>query len=339
MPLLRCDDYSSDSGMIATGKVGEILVVCESGIWNSEIKNYLDTGLTRFIMPYMPDVATFEIIHKTPENFTGSHKRTRNTLFITVDPDHRGDRAKIEKRFDVWADDQLVVDIIGKDFNQILAVCKAGLTEVHEEFDKIEWKRIMNRYQETGNGKIDDVLKNRFGIKLALPDGTKLVANRTNFVRLEFDNSARPIDFGADGQDPGTIFTGVMVYQYDYLNDSQMELEQLLKDRDTMLKYNAPYEVEGSYMGTQYVDFLYPEGNRAKSANGDVEGFEMRGMFQFKGSLKHGPGGAFWAFHFVHPKRKKIVCVSGYVDAPATTSWTQPLREVQAVFKSVEIAK
>ena len=65
---------------------------------------------------------------------------------------------------------------------------------------------------------------------------------------------------------------------------------------------------------------------------------EIRGMFQFKHkSKKNGTGGAFWSFHFIHPKTKKIICVSGYVDAPSTTSWTHALREIQAVWKSIQI--
>jgi hypothetical protein len=65
----------------------------------------------------------------------------------------------------------------------------------------------------------------------------------------------------------------------------------------------------------------------------------MRGMFKFTGATKHGTGGAFWAYHFIHPTRKKVMCVSGYVDAPSMTSWTLPLREIQAILKSVEIVE
>ncbi len=91
------------------------------------------------------------------------------------------------------------------------------------------------------------------------------------------------------------------------------------------------------YMGTQYVKMVYPEMNEFQNFTETVNGFEMRGMFQFKGNNEFGTGGAFWAGHFVHPTRKKIVCVSGYVEAPATTSWTQPLRNIQAVLKSIEL--
>ncbi len=38
--LFACDSLSKkyDSGLVTTGKVGEILVVCDQGVWNSDIK-------------------------------------------------------------------------------------------------------------------------------------------------------------------------------------------------------------------------------------------------------------------------------------------------------------
>ena len=92
-------------------------------------------------------------------------------------------------------------------------------------------------------------------------------------------------------------------------------------------------------MGTQYAKMVYPEGNTMRNQKGTLKGYEMRGMFVFTGRPMHSTGGAFWSFHFVHPNRKKMMCVSGYVDAPSTTSWTHPLREIQAILKSVELDK
>ncbi|MFT5780633.1 MAG: hypothetical protein ACI837_003596 [Crocinitomicaceae bacterium] len=334
-----CESTSySAQGLRVTGKVGEILVVCEEGIWNTEIKNQLDTGLTQFIMPYLPDVVTFELIHRTPNKFEHGIKRYRNVLFINIDPEFKGDHGTIELREDVWAETQLVIDINGKDFNQVLTTCKKGLDEIHEKFEAKDWGRIMGRFASLPNPRVDKLIKKTFGIKIDLPDGAVIVTERKNFYRVEFPASSRPIDFGEGGQDAGTIFSGVMLYQYDYIDSSQFAFKNLLNARDTMLKYNVPSEIEGMYMGTQYVDYVFPEGNDVQSADGKIDGYEMRGMFKFVGNGKFGTGGAFWAYHFVHPKKKKLICISGYVDAPPTTSWTHPLREVQAVLRSVELA-
>jgi hypothetical protein len=327
-------------GPEVTGKVGEILVVCETGIWESEIKHYLDTHLTQFIMPYFPDVATFELVHRSPSKFEQGIKRYRNTLFIQIDPAFKKPQADIIRKEDVWAIGQLVVEITGKDYNQVLDACKKGLRAVHEEFDTMEWSRIVKQFNREENRLVQNEIKKNFGVDLALPTGARIVSKRNNFYRIEFPSGARPIEFvGSGTQEMGTVLSGVMIYQYEYKDSSQFILENLLKARDTMLRYNVPHETEGLYMGTQYAQLVYPEGTAAKNRKGNLKGYEMRGMFQFTGKEVHTTGGAFWAFHFVHPTTKKLICVSGYVDAPSTTSWTHYLRELQAVWKSVETVK
>jgi len=327
-------------GLSVTGKVGEILIVCDQGVWNSEIKNYLDTGLTHWIMPYFPDVATFQLVHKTPAHFTQGVKRYRNTLFINIDPTHKGEHGSIAKRNNVWAIGQLVVDITGKDYNQVLETCRLGLPEVHDEFDTKEWSRIQASFGRNKNKKLRNEVKQNFGIDLVLPSSSKRVSLRKNFCRIEFPAASRPIEFvGTGTEDVGAIFSGILIYQYDYTDSSQFQFDALLAARDTMLKYNVPHEIEGMYMGTQYNEFVYPEWNTSTTASGNLNGIEMRGMFMFKGVPKYSTGGAFWAYHFKNNVTNKMVCVSGYVDAPTTTSWTHPLREVQAILKSIEIVK
>lgn len=331
--------YKRSSGLNVTGKVGEILVVCDQGLWNSELKECLDTNLTQWIMPYFPDVATFELVHKTQDHFTQGIKRYRNTLFLTIDPNHKGE-GKIEKKEDVWAKGQLVIEITAKDFNQLVDTCKKGLETVHDIFDEKEWKRLITQFKKTKTESIRNKVKENFGIDIVLPSNSKLINVRKNFYRIDFPPSSRPIEFvGSGTQDVGAILSGLMIYQYDYIDSNQLVFDKLLRDRDTMLKYNAPYDVEGMYMGTQYDKRIYPEWNVAMNQSGSIKGTEIRGMYYFTGKPIHATGGAFWEYHFVNPNTGKLVCLSGFVDAPPTTSWTHPLREIQAVLKSVELVK
>ena len=336
--LFSCGGKYKNTGLQVTGKVGEILVVCDQAIWNSEIKAHIDSQLTQFIMPYFPDVTTFELIHRKTQNFDGAIRRHRNILFLEIDSDLKEKFGVIQSRKDVWANRQLVINIKAKDYNQLLELCKEGMQAVHSQFDEIEWKRIMYNFQSQENRFIQSKINKNFGINLALPDASTIVTSRPNFYRLELPNASRPIEFvGTGKQDIGSVLTGIMIYQYDFIDSSQFLLDNLLKARDTMLRYNVPYETDGLYMGTQYNKFVFPESTATFNYNKTVKGIEVRGMFQFTGKDVHSTGGAFWAFHFLHPKSKKLICISGYVDAPSTTSWTQSLREIQAIWKSVEI--
>ena len=58
--LSSCDEKNL-AGLNVTGKVGEILVVCDDAIWQAPLTNEMDTALTQYIMPYWPDVPTFEL--------------------------------------------------------------------------------------------------------------------------------------------------------------------------------------------------------------------------------------------------------------------------------------
>lgn len=342
--IFSCEDSPTlnshrRTGPTVAGEIGQLLVVCDQTLWDSDLKECLDSTMTQFIMPYFPDVPTFLMLHKTPAHFERGVKRYRSILFVKLDPNYTGAEAKIEERKDVWAIDQLVIDVIAKDVDQLIRFCGSdGLQRIHDEFEYMDWRRILNIYQETANPKVDADLAQNFGIKLALPKGVTLVNKRKNFFRIDFPIGSKPVVFSnAGAQDRGSVLSGIMVYQYDYIDSSQFTLENLLQSRDTMLKYNAPYQVPGMYMGTQYAELVYPEGTFTSNYDGSVKGFEIRGMYTFVGRSFHAPGGAFWSFHFKHPKRNKLVCVSGFLDAPSTASWIEELRGIEAAFKSVEL--
>ena len=333
--LASCDESSQ---IYVTGKVGEILVVCDDAIWDSPIRNELDSGLTQFIMPYFPDLTTFELIHRHPKTFNGLIKRQRNILFLNINPKQKEDNGIIGYKEDEWANRQTVVRIEGKDNNQLMQIVKSNVEKIHNRFDLKEWSRIRKYFAEQQDEKLNKEIEKAFKIHIDLPYGAKTVSKRNNFLRIEIPEASRPIEFvGSGQQDMGTIYSGIIVYQYPFIDSSQLEFTSLMHARDTMLKYNVPHETPGLYMGTQYNEFVYPEYSNDRNYNGSIDGIEIRGMFVFKGRYKHATGGAFWSFHFVHPKTKKMVCVGGYVDAPSTTSWTHALREIQAVWKSVTL--
>ena len=337
--LFSCDRTfkKSEYGLSVTGKVGEILVVCDQGVWDSEVKNYLDTNITQFIMPYFPDVATFELIHRNPQAFETGNKRWRNLMFIEIDP--KAKENKVTKEQDTWANGQLVVRIVAKSMNELVDLCKSSLQNVHEEFDQTEWKRILTRFKNENNPYTSNQIKENFGIDIVLPKGSIIVSKRKNFFRVEFPLDTKPLEFvGGNGQAANFIQSGLLIYQYDYNDSSQFELSSLLRDRDTMLKYNVPHEVKGVYMGTQYAKIVYPEGSFMWNEKENTYGYEMRGMFKFMGNTDFATGGAFWSYHVLN-KNKKLVCVSGYLDAPPTISWILPLREIQAILKSIEVTK
>jgi hypothetical protein len=149
-------DVKNLSGLNVTGKVGEILVVCDDSIWASPVKAELDTALTQFIMPYFPDVPTFELVHRNMKSFDGAIKRHRNVLFLNLDNTHKESRPIIKSRNDVWANRQLVIEVTAKNLQQLYTLCMDGLPEVHAQFDRAEWNRIRKYFGEKQSTNINE---------------------------------------------------------------------------------------------------------------------------------------------------------------------------------------
>lgn len=341
-----CDDSpttkgsSNRVGFPVAGPVGKILVVCDDTIWKTDVKAYIDTFLMNPLTPYYPGVPTFTFMHQTPEQFEFGLKRYRNIFFINVDPNYKEKNVKIEKRTGVWALDQTVIDMTGGSIEQLIEGSKLGMSSIHDEYDRMSWERLKKVYDEKPNLDIDPDLSEFFGIKLSLPEGSKLVNKRKDFFRIDFPTTTRPLEFtNTGGEDKGFIVSGVFVYQSEISDSTKLNLDFLLRDKDTMLKKYAPYEIPGMYMGTQYEEIVYPVGFNSTNYNSTINGFDIRGMYVFIGRPIHAPGGCFWSFTFEHKKRKKLITISGFLDAPPTTSWIHFLREIQAVLHSVEIVE
>ncbi len=350
--LLSCEGKKTEGefdrsllkgGPSITGKVGDILVVCEDYVWKSDAKKNLDSTLTRFIMPYFPDVATFELVHRTPIQFTHGFRRYRNLMFLTIDKNYKGKKASIKYEKDLYAYNQMTVTVIANNMQQLEQACKYGMEEVHAVFDEIEWQRLIETYDDQNGQVTTEIvrkLKEKFKITISLPENSQIISEKDDFFSIAFPSAFRPTEYKKSGGkiEPGMIYSGVMFYTSPYIDSTDLTTECLLTIRDSTLKKYVPSDVAGMYMGTQYVKFVYPEGTADKNMDGSITGTEIRGMYMFKGLPKHSVGGAFWSFSFYHPKLKMVLNISGFVEAPPTTSWTHFIRELEAVWKSVKIA-
>ncbi len=339
--LASCEQTRIDGEVLTTGPVGDITVVCDNNLWTEEMIEMLDTTISPLITPYFPEVSTFKLLHKTPQKFETGNKQLRNLLFIEIDENFKEDKALIKVSLEKFATNQTLIKVKAGSLVQLKdAIVSRFKSEVFPYFDNDEWKRLQNSNSKINNKDINKELSKNFGIELDVPQGSKLVTSRANFYRIEFPVEAKGMDTQGERGINIISQSGVLIYQYPILGDSSMTMKSLLMARDTMIRYNVPHEIDGMYMATQYARIVAPEMYDFISYTGKIEGKEIRGMFKFIDERKEPyTGGAFWEFHFLHPSRKTVVCVSGYLDAPSNTSWIFQLRRLQAVIKSVRTTK
>ena len=320
------------------GKPGRIVIVSENTVFTDDVINIIDSIYGAPVRPYYPPLPKFEIYHVTPAQFKKGNNRLRNLIFLYLTDEPVDSSMQIRIKKDYYAEHQLIVEYRAQTMNEILSLLESTAVEMMQRFDEIEWKREFYRHRSDNNTVLKKRLAKQFSFTLELPKRARYESKRKNFARISFPDRSRPMDLTTEGVQGKSkvnfIQSGIMIWQIPFQDSSQLTPAYLMRARDTILKYNALHEFPGVYMGTQDHPAVLPVAKRIKIGN--VEGFEFKGLFKFTGKLEPS-GGKFWSFHFLHPNRKKIMAISGYLDAPPTMSPAFDLRRIQAVIYSLKL--
>jgi hypothetical protein len=339
--ILASCNYEQPSPSLANGPVGQITVVCDNNLWTESLQEGLDSTLCAFLSPYIPDVIEFTLLQRSVQKFNAGNKQVRNVLYIVFDSAHGNNPAKITVNGEQYASNQTFVKVTCGTMEQLnTAIATRFKTEIYPLFAYDDWHRLYVANHSVDHKELQKNINTAFGINLDFPMGSTLVSYNDNFYRIEFQTESKGMETGGSRGITSYEQSGIMIYQYDAVGDSFLEMKSLMSSRDTMLRYNVPHEIDGVYMATQYSKRVAPEMYDFSNIDNTIKGKEIRGMYKFidEGNQPY-TGGAFWEFHFLHPTRKKVICVSGYLDAPSTVSWVFQLRRIQSVLKSVVLKK
>lgn len=327
------------STALYTGKPGQLVVVSENTIYTDEVSHLIDSVFEKYIRPYYPPEKKFEIYSRTPSEFEKGSKSLRNLIFLELDTLIPQDEPMLIIRKNYYSETQLIADFRANNMNDLYNLLTDRLEKVYDMFDKQEWKREYLRHKEANNKVIQEKLREQFGIEFEIQSKAKYERKDNMYAHIILPERSRQMELEAGGGYNSTkanfIQSGIMVWQYDFKDSSQLTPEYLMRARDSILKKYAKHEIDGIYMGTQDHPAVLPV--HEKFQIGDLVGYQFRGMFKFTGIMEPS-GGKFWSFHFLHPKTNRIVAVSGYLDAPPTMSASLDLRKIQAVLYSLKIA-
>lgn len=329
-----------NSTALYTGKPGQLVVVSENTIYTDEVAVLFDSIFGRFIRPYYPPEPKFEIFARTPDDFEKGSKSLRNLIFLELDPSlPEGEPMLIIKK-NYYSNTQLIAEFKANNMNDLYDILEERLEKVYQRFDNQEWKREYYRHKKANNKVIKKKLREQFGIEFEIQSKAKYESKDNMYAHIILPERSRQMELEAGGGYNSTkanfIQSGIMVWQYDFKDSSQLTPAYLMRARDSILKKYAKHEIDGIYMGTQDHPAVIPV--HEKFQIGDIVGYQFRGLFKFTGIMEPS-GGKFWSFHFLHPKTNRIVAVSGYLDAPPTMSASLDLRKIQAIIYSLKITE
>ena len=303
---LSCNNTQSTYKPLSSGRIHSLSVVVDSKEWNSKIgdeirKVYADEYLG------LPQVEErFSLSHIDYETFSGFARTSRNIIYINK-RNKQGHRVIKNK----YARPQVFLEISGLNEAEIINQIKASKNEGIKAFAKGEILENQRRILQSPLTQKD--LKNDFGIELTMPSAYQIFKKEKNTIWFQ-----KPTKYGT---------SNLLISNLNPVNN--IELERVIKIRDSISKNFIPGRIEGTYMITEKA--YLPVFKRTFIKN--FESFETRGTWEVQGDFMGGP---FISYMVKDTVNKRTLYIEGFVFSPSQRK-RDNIIELEAIIKTLKI--
>ncbi len=312
-----------------TGAAWEMVVVINQNYWEGEMGQILRKSLGSVIYGLPQPEPSFKLVAIPQANFGRLYNKHRNLFLIDIDPKYSADGPKLERRKNVWAKGQYVVQVTSPNELGALQVLKEEADQLPVYFTNKELSRIVEYNQKFGNPSAGEKIKKKYGLNMVVPKAMDLALEKDNLFWLWLERDR------TQGGYQHQINQGVVVYFEDYQDTTQLSEEYIMQVRDSINGLVVTGSTDDAFMQTFYGDELPPQmlpvdfrGNYA---------METRGLWCFCEAASK-MGGPFVSLVTVDPVNNRLVFMEGYAYAPQFDK-REYLREVEAIIKSVTFEK
>ncbi len=314
--LISCDHDGTRMMPNVTGKPGEVVLVINDPIWESEAGEKFNS-LLRQAQPALPQPEPmFNIARIEHEAFKSIFKSHRNIVIVNVSPGHEDSRMVVRRN--VWAKPQLVIEINTADIHSLYSFIDNHQERFIDHILNAERDRQIESYKRYERTDIANRLRRGHDISLSIPPGFRMDVDTTDFAWI-VQHSLTPRE----------TIKGVFVYYYDYVHNETFTRDYLINRRNEFLRKYVPGPRDGTWMTTEMR--LPPEFSEFEY-NGRYFA-ELRGLWRVENYFMGGP---FVSLTTLDEENNRIVTVEAFVFAPETNK-RNLIRQVEAILYTLEI--
>lgn len=274
--LFSCTDNGQKTLPGANGREGELLVVVDTFYWKGKTGNAIINTLGRDMDALPQDEPLFSLFNVEHRNFEKLLQRNINLLLIEIDKN--AEKVKLSKAADLWASNQIVLKIIGKNDTEIADYILSNGELLEAYFLEAERKRMRSDIKIISDNVLGKKLIEK-GIEINIPTGFQIVEEKNNFVWL------KQTLLKQHAGNSNEIIKNIVLYSDDYVSENQFDTNYIHQLRDSLGR-NYIVGNKGEYWKTEYLyNPLYKNFNHngayAASIKGlwKLEGFYMGGPF------------------------------------------------------------
>ncbi|MBR5470285.1 MAG: DUF4837 family protein [Paludibacteraceae bacterium] len=309
---------SCDSKMIlpnASGAVFEVLVVVDDSVWKAPEGKEVFELINADMLDVPQKEPMFKMSRVNHAEFDNLLRPARNILIVDVAP--RYTQPKISFAHDRWARRQAVVTLTMPSKKGITELLEKNGEKIQNFFIKSERKTYQDYLKSSHNSQMESEAFKRFGIQILIPFEMTNYNYGENFMWISNGGVKARQD--------------LVIYSYPYTDVKNLELNNLIHKRDSILKANIPGPDEGSYMGTELV-YHTPSLNEIAINNAYCA--EVHGLWKvMNGGLMGGP---FVSHTRIDEINNRVITIEGFVFAPERDKRNY-IRQLEAILYTVRM--
>ncbi len=279
---------------VASGRPYEVLVVCDTKLWNDtpagrSLFDVLDTDV-----PGLPQSErSFRISQCSPNDLDKTLKLFRNVIVVDIDP-HMYTHTKLKFMRDKYAMEQIWVTLQSPSEEEFEKYCRENRQFIVDFLTKTEMNRLIKTLEQKHSKVVSDLTKELFNCELWAPQ--------------ELQSYKKGDKFFWTSNNTASGLLNLCVYSYPYFGPETFTKYYMLQKRDSVMMRNIPGETPGMYMKT---DTLYTD-CRPITVHGKFA-YEARGLWYMENDAMGGP---FVSHARVDTTRNLVIVAEGFVYAP-----------------------
>ena len=279
----------------SSGKTLELMVVADNNTFSSSTKMCIDSIFSVPQNGLNNPEPCFEVVQIAPATFEGNSmfQAHRNILMLQIDPNGLN---KVYLENNKWALPQVVVRLVANSRQALDSMLIANKDRLLLEYYNMEYVRMAKVFSQTPNVKIKNMIKEKYGFTLAVPEEFSHAKTEGNFMWIRKEAK----DFGLH----------VYISTAPASDAKAFEEASILDNLDTLMKRYVPGPAEGSYQATERRDFFYTR----KVKIGEIEAVETRGLWRLFGDFMGGP---FVCYTLLSPDGESVITLVGCVYSPS----------------------
>lgn len=290
---------------ISIGTQGRIDVIMPKLLWEGRLGEVVKDRVAPLIDYYPNEEYLFDLVQSTKKQFKSGSKKQKNLLEFEINS-HEQIEAGLKYSSDIWASDQAMVKIIGKNQQDLYDIFIDHSQEIQNHFMELEIKRMKVNLLREKNYSSEKELLLKHNLSLTVPKDMQLVINNDNFAAFVEKRMVSEQNTKA-----GDLQQFVVIYHYPYTDKSQLTKESLLEKRDSVVKKYFRGKDTNAYMITA-PESLVPSFAKETLFKGNYA-FEIRGMYSMINEFRGGP---FINISLIDEKRGRIVTLEAHLFAP-----------------------